>query len=97
MPKLLEQVRNLIRTRHYSISTEQAYLNWIRQFILFHGKRHPAVESAPAQRRANARLFKIKVGCQKTSGTGSRALSGRLFPDVTLSSLSQPGFSRQGV
>ena len=41
MPKLLEQVRDLIRTRHYSYRTEEAYLNWIRQYILFHGKRHP--------------------------------------------------------
>ena len=35
MPKLLEQVRDLIRTRHYSYRTEEAYLNWIRQYILF--------------------------------------------------------------
>lgn len=42
MPKLLEEVRNLIRTRHYSYRTEEAYLNWIRKYILFHGKRHPA-------------------------------------------------------
>ena len=38
---MLEQVRELIRIRHYSIRTEQAYLQWIRRFILFHGKRHP--------------------------------------------------------
>lgn len=37
----LERVRNAIRVRHYSIRTEQAYLAWIRRFILFHGKRHP--------------------------------------------------------
>ena len=42
MSKLLEEVRDLIRTRHYSYRTEEAYLNWIRQYILFHGKRHPA-------------------------------------------------------
>jgi len=41
MPKLLEQVRDLIRTLHYSYRTEEAYLQWIRQYILFHGKRHP--------------------------------------------------------
>ena len=38
----LEQVRNAIRVRHYSIRTEQAYVEWIRRFILYHGKRHPA-------------------------------------------------------
>ena len=41
MSKLLEEVRDLIRTLHYSYRTEEAYLNWIRQYILFHGKRHP--------------------------------------------------------
>ena len=40
-PRLLDQVRELIRIRHYSIRTEQAYLQWIRRYILFHGKRHP--------------------------------------------------------
>jgi len=37
----LQQVREAIRTKHYSISTERAYLDWTRRFILFHGKRHP--------------------------------------------------------
>ena len=41
-PRLLERVRNSIRVRQYSISTERAYVGWIRRFILFHGKRHPA-------------------------------------------------------
>lgn len=40
-PKLLEQVRNVIRARHYSIRTEEAYTDWIKRFILFNGKRHP--------------------------------------------------------
>jgi integron integrase len=40
-PKLLEQVRMFMRARRYSLRTEQAYLDWIRRFILFHGKRHP--------------------------------------------------------
>lgn len=40
-PKLLDQVRAAIRVRHYSIRTEKSYLDWIRRFILFHGKRHP--------------------------------------------------------
>lgn len=40
-PRLLDQVRSAIRTRHYSRRTEQTYLTWIKRFILFHGKRHP--------------------------------------------------------
>jgi integron integrase len=40
-PRLLDQVRNAIRLRHYSFKTEKAYVDWIRRFIIFHGKRHP--------------------------------------------------------
>jgi integron integrase len=40
--KLLDQVRDLLRLRHYSLSTEDTYTHWIRRFILFHHKRHPA-------------------------------------------------------
>ena len=40
--RLLDRVRDKIRVKHYSIRTEQAYLDWIKRFILFHGKRHPA-------------------------------------------------------
>ncbi len=40
-PKLLEQLRIHLRTRHYSIRTEQTYIDWARRFILFHNKRHP--------------------------------------------------------
>ena len=39
--KLLDQLRAAIRTRHYSMRTEQAYVYWARRFILFHNKRHP--------------------------------------------------------
>ena len=41
-PKLLDRVRDAIRRKHYSVRTEQAYTDWIRRFILFHGKRHPS-------------------------------------------------------
>jgi len=41
-PKLLDQAREAIRTRHYSYRSEEAYVGWIRRFILFHRKRHPA-------------------------------------------------------
>jgi hypothetical protein len=45
-PKLLDQVRNQIRIRHFSIRTEEAYVRWVRRLMLFSGKRHPiAMES----------------------------------------------------
>lgn len=40
-PKLLDQVRNIIRAKHYSYKTEKTYILWIRQFIFFHNKKHP--------------------------------------------------------
>jgi len=49
--KLLDQVRETIRLKHYSIRTEEAYVSWIKRFILFHKKRHPlemgAAEKVP--------------------------------------------------
>ena len=41
-PRLLDQVRQAIRTRHYSYRTEKAYVHWIKRYIFFHDKRHPA-------------------------------------------------------
>jgi Phage integrase, N-terminal SAM-like domain len=40
-PKLLDQIRNKLRVKHYAILTEEQYLHRIKRFILFHGKRHP--------------------------------------------------------
>ncbi|MFN7999527.1 MAG: phage integrase N-terminal SAM-like domain-containing protein [Acidobacteriota bacterium] len=42
LPKFLDQVRNAIRLRRMSYHTEQTYCDWIKRFILFHNKRHPA-------------------------------------------------------
>ena len=39
--KLLDQVRDVLRTKHYAYRTEESYVRWIRRFILFHNKRHP--------------------------------------------------------
>jgi len=40
-PKLLDQVRNKLRVKHYAIRAEQSYVDWIKRFILLHDKRHP--------------------------------------------------------
>src|SRR5436190_20785582 len=47
MPKLLDQVREVIRMKHYSIRTEQSYVEWINRYIFFHNKRHPADIAEP--------------------------------------------------
>ena len=46
-PRLLDRVREANRLRHGSRSTEKSYIAWIRRYILFHGKRHPAEMGAP--------------------------------------------------
>ena len=46
-PRLLDQVRDRLRTLHYSIRTEQQYLFWIRRYMLFSGRRHPVTLGAP--------------------------------------------------
>ena len=46
MAKLLDQARQLMRTRHYSLRTEESYVRWMKEYIVFHGKRHPATLGA---------------------------------------------------
>jgi Phage integrase, N-terminal SAM-like domain len=45
--KLLEEARDLMRLRHYSIRTERCYYDWITRFIRYHGKRHPREMAEP--------------------------------------------------
>jgi len=40
-PELLDQVRGRVRLKHYSIRNEQAYVDWIKHFVLYFDKRHP--------------------------------------------------------
>src|SRR5881394_2053653 len=47
MPKPLDQVREVIRMKRYSIRTEQSYVEWIKRYIFFHNKRHPADMAEP--------------------------------------------------
>jgi hypothetical protein len=46
-PRLLDMTRDTLRRKHYSLRTEESYLRWIRQYILFNGKRHPKEMGAP--------------------------------------------------
>ena len=75
-PKLLDQVRIALRSRHYSPRTETAYINWIRRFILFHDKRHPA-EMAEAE--VNKFLTHLAVNEKVSASTQNQALSALLF------------------
>jgi integron integrase len=74
--KLLDQVRQAIRTRHYSPRTEETYVHWIKRFIFFHNKRHPA-EMAEAE---IARfLSNLATESHVSASTQNQALNAVLF------------------
>jgi integron integrase len=76
MSLLLDQVRGQIRTLHYSLRTEEAYLKWIREFILFHGKRHPNQMGASEISRF---LSHLATKRNVSASTQNQALSALLF------------------
>jgi integron integrase len=75
-PRLLDQVRATLRVRHGSRRTEKAYVAWIRRFILFHGKRHPA-EMGGAE--VTQFLSALAVQHNVAASTQNQALSALLF------------------
>lgn len=76
MSQLLEQVRNHIRMLHYSIRTEEAYLKWVREFIIFHRKRHPCEMGASEIRAFLSYLARER---KIAASTQNQALSAVLF------------------
>jgi integron integrase len=75
-PKLLDRMRERLRARHYALRTEEAYVQWARRFILFHGKRHPSMMGAP---EINELLSWLAVERNVSASTQSQALSAILF------------------
>jgi len=74
--KLLEQVREVLRVKHYSIHTEEAYAGWIKRFIFFHGKRHPRAMGAP---EVQAFLSELAVKAEVSASTQNQALNALVF------------------
>jgi integron integrase len=74
--KLLDQVRDQLRLKHYSYRTEQSYVHWIKRYILFHRKRHPA-EMGPEEIRAF--LVHLATREKVSASTQNQALSAMLF------------------
>jgi integron integrase len=75
-PRLLDQLRESIRYKHYSVRTEQAYVYWVRWFIRFHGLKHPREMSAP---EAEAFLRYLAVERKISASTHKVALSALLY------------------
>ena len=75
-PKLLDQVRDVICRKHYSIRTEQAYIDWIKRFIIYHGKRHPG---EMAEEEVAEFLPHLARDLNVAASTQNQALSALLF------------------
>ncbi len=75
-PKLLDQVKNKLRLKHYSIRTEEAYLNWIKRFIYFNNKKHP---NEMGETEINKFLTHLAVEGKVASSTQNQALCALIF------------------
>jgi integron integrase len=75
-PKLLDKVRHTLRTKHYSLRTEEAYLAWIKRFILFHNKQHPAQMNSP---EIEAFLTDLAVTHHVAPSTQNQALAALIY------------------
>src|SRR5688500_18794453 len=75
-PRLLDRVRIAVRTRHYSLRTEEANVGWVKRYILFHGKKHP---SAMGAEEINVFLSHLAVERDVSASTQNQALSAILF------------------
>ena len=75
-PRLLDEVRQRLRTLHYSYRTEQQYLGWIRRLILYSGRRHPATLGAA---EIEAFLSHLAIDRKVSASTQNQALSAILF------------------
>jgi integron integrase len=75
-PRLLDRVREALRTRHYSPLTEKSYVAWIRRFVVFHGKRHPL---EMGEREITSFLTALAVRRRVSASTQSQALAALLF------------------
>jgi integron integrase len=75
-PRLLDQVRDRLRLKHYSIRTEQAYVGWIKRYIIFHNKRHPA---EMGKLELESFLTSLAVERNVSASTQTQALSALLF------------------
>jgi hypothetical protein len=75
-PRLLDRVHQIIRRKHYSVRTEQAYVDWIKRFIFFHDKRHPSDLGATG---VEAFLTHVAVEREVSAATQNQAQSALLF------------------
>lgn len=76
--KLLDQVRDTTRLKHYSMSTEETYVTWIKRYVLFHHKRHPKDMGGPEIEASHSVTY-LAVEQHIAASTQNQALSALLF------------------
>jgi hypothetical protein len=74
--RLLDQMRERIRYKHYSLRTEKAYIFWVRRFIRYHGLKHPMAMGAPEIERY---LTHLATTAKVAPSTHKQALAAILF------------------
>ena len=80
-PKLLDRLRTTIRARHYSRSTEKAYVSWVKRFIFFHGKRHP---KEMGEQKVTAFLNHLATKANVSASTQNQELLGHKDVSTTM-------------
>lgn len=75
-PRLLDQVRDRLRVKHYALRTEEAYIDWIRRYILYHQKKHPSEMGAA---EIESFLTHLAVDRKVAASTQNQALAALLF------------------
>lgn len=75
-PRLLDRMRAAIRVRHYSLATERTYIGWVKRFIYFHQKRHPADMGAA---EVEAFLSALATELEVSASTQNQAMHAILF------------------
>jgi len=75
-PRLIDQTRNVLRLFHYSIRTEETYIQWIKRFIFFHNKRHP---KEMGEKEVRSFLTHLAVDKHVSASTQNQALCAILF------------------
>ena len=74
--KLLDQVRDVVRLKYYSIQTEQSYVSWTKRYVLFHDKKHPC---EMGRSEIEAFMTHLAVDLKVSASTQNQALNGLLF------------------
>ena len=90
-PRLLDQLRAALRVRRYAYRTEQAYVDWARRFILFHGKRHPREMGAG---EVESFLAYLAVERKVSASTQNQAKAALLFLDCDLLGVELPWLAK---